>query len=348
VVNTASKTRPAHRPVLFDESLDGLAIATSGTYLDGTFGRGGHSQGILQRLGADGRLIALDRDPDAIAAGQQIGDPRLTLVHTPFSALEQVSLQCAPRGLDGVFLDLGVSSPQLDEAQRGFSFKNDGPLDMRMDTTRGMSALQWLEIASEQEIAQVLKDYGQERAAIQIAKTIVTRRRDSGSATFQTTRGLASLVAGVLGHRQGSKGGRAALGKDPATRSFQAIRIFVNQELEELAVGLEAALNTVRVGGRIAVISFHSLEDRIVKQFFSQHAGKFQAPELKGSPERSGLSTVLAKPRVHSTFAAGQRPEQVACEPKLKLFKKVLPSDQEQSINPRSRSAVLRVAEKLA
>ncbi len=345
---TASKTRPAHRPVLFEECMDGLAIATSGTYLDGTFGRGGHSQGILQRLGADGRLIALDRDLDAIAAGQLIADSRLTLIHTPFSALEQVGLQYAPHGLDGVFLDLGVSSPQLDEGRRGFSFKNDGPLDMRMDTTRGMSALQWLEMASEQEIAQVLKDYGQERAAVQIAKTIVTRRGDSGSSTFQTTRGLASLVAGVLGHRQGSKGGRAALGKDPATRSFQAIRIFINQELEELTVGLEAALKAVRVGGRIAVISFHSLEDRIVKQFFSQQAGKFQAPAIAGNGNQTGLGAVLAKPKLHSTFAAGQRPELVACEPKLKLFKKVLPSDLEQSINPRARSAVLRVAEKLA
>ncbi len=348
MVVTANAVKPAHRPVLFDESLDGLAIAQSGTYLDGTFGRGGHSTGILQRLGPDGRLIALDRDPDAIAAGVLIGDPRLRLVHAPFSSLWNVGQRFAPEGLDGVFLDLGVSSPQLDEAHRGFSFKNDGPLDMRMDTTRGMSALQWLETASEQQIAQVLEDYGQERAAVQIAKTIITRRRDSGSATFQTTRGLASLVAGVLGRRQGSQGGRAALGKDPATRSFQAIRIFINQELEELTLGLDAALKALRVGGRIAVISFHSLEDRIVKQFFTQQAGKFELPSVNsfGGVETSGAKA--AKSRTHSTFAAGQALEQVPREPTLKLFKKILPSDQEQKNNPRSRSAVLRIAEKLA
>jgi 16S rRNA (cytosine1402-N4)-methyltransferase len=282
----------------------------------------------------------LDRDMDAIAAGQSlIADSRLTLVHSAFSRLKTVLEQHAPSGIDGLLMDLGVSSPQLDQAARGFSFKHDGPLDMRMDQTRGVSAKEWLMSASENDIAKVLKDYGEERAAVSIAKTIVARRGSADSTAFQTTRQLAALVAGVLGRRQGSQGQRTALGKDPATRTFQAIRIFINQELEELAIGLEHAVQALRPQGRLAVISFHSLEDRIVKQFLV----KCSAKNVDSSEAFTG--------RRHSTFHAAQfsriDPVVSVTNPVLEVLRKVMPSAAEQSSNPRSRSAILRVAQKL-
>jgi 16S rRNA (cytosine1402-N4)-methyltransferase len=340
--NTESKavTGRVHAPVLLAESIQALCIKPSGTYVDCTFGRGGHSQAILQQLNASGRLIALDRDVDAIAAGQALlVDSRLTLVHSAFSRLQTVLEQHAPNGIDGLLMDLGVSSPQLDQAARGFSFKQDGPLDMRMDQTRGVSAKEWLMSASENDIAKVLKDYGEERAAVSIAKTIVTRRGSADGAALQTTRQLAALVAGVLGRRQGSQGQRSALGKDPATRTFQAIRIFINQELEELAIGLDQAVQALRPQGRLAVISFHSLEDRIVKQFLVKCAGK------------NVESTDASAGRRHSTFHAAQLsqidPVSALTNPIVEVFRKVMPSEVEQASNPRSRSAILRVAQKL-
>jgi 16S rRNA (cytosine1402-N4)-methyltransferase len=329
-----------HQPVLLNEVIDGLAINSGGIYVDGTFGRGGHSRAILQQLGASGRLIALDRDPQAVEASMQLNDARLECVHSNFSGLQSVLAAKAVPVVDGVLLDLGVSSPQLDDASRGFSFRHDGPLDMRMDPTQGISAQDWLAHAPEQDIYKVLKDYGEERAAFQIAKAIVARRGDASRPALQTTRQLAELVANVIGRRQGSKGGRSALGKDPATRTFQAIRIFINQELEELTLGLTRAVAALRVGGRIAVISFHSLEDRIVKQFFSQASGKTKPSDL------------AARSRHHSTFAAvadAISDAQATTEaPTLKLLPKRMPSDAESSANPRARSAVLRVAIKLS
>jgi 16S rRNA (cytosine1402-N4)-methyltransferase len=312
-----------------------LAIAPAGIYIDGTFGRGGHARAILQKLGSEGRLIALDRDPQAVAAAGSINDARLLCVHSNFSSLHAVLQAQSISAVDGVLLDLGVSSPQLDDAARGFSFRQDGPLDMRMDPTRGVAAKEWLAHAPEQDIYKVIRDYGEERAAFQIAKAIVARRGDTSSPALQTTRQLAELVAHVLGRRQGSQGRRAALGKDPATRTFQAIRIFINQELEELKIGLAAAVAALKVGGRLAVISFHSLEDRIVKQFFSDAAGKIRWQESE------------TKQRNHSTFAAASQAVAQVEAPSLQLLPKCLPSQTHMTENPRSRSAVLRVAIKL-
>jgi 16S rRNA (cytosine1402-N4)-methyltransferase len=325
-----------HEPVLLQEVIEQLAINPSGIYVDGTFGRGGHSRAILQCLGPEGRLIALDRDPQAVEAAKQFSDVRLTCVHSNFSDLISVLQDQAVGEIDGVLLDLGVSSPQLDDAQRGFSFRNDGPLDMRMDPTQGVSAQDWLAHAPEQDIYKVLKDYGEERAAFQIAKAIVARRGDASRPALQTTRQLAELVANVIGRRQGSQGRRSALGKDPATRTFQAIRIFVNQELEELTLALVKAVSALRVGGRLAVISFHSLEDRIVKQYFSQAAGK-------SKPAR-----MTASGRHHSTFAPLDSANESGAVPYLRLLPKCMPSDAEANANPRARSAVLRVAIKLS
>ena len=329
--------RPAHQPVMLGESLSALSIREDGVYVDGTFGRGGHSMAILQRLGPQGRLIAIDRDAEAIEAGAAITDSRFCLVHARFSELLDVLQRLNVSNVDGILLDLGVSSPQLDDAQRGFSFKRDGPLDMRMDTTQGISAKEWLGQASEQEIFEVLRDYGEERAALPIAKKIVTRRGDANSAPLETTGQLAALVASVVGRGSGGKGGRAALGKDPATRSFQAIRIFINQELEELTRTLTLALTALAPQGRLAVISFHSLEDRIVKQFFAQASGKSEA-------------AIAQKTRgPHSTFRAqvGHVLQKNSVSASIKLLPKLLASELESSTNPRSRSAVLRTAEKL-
>lgn len=320
---TLEQGETGHLPVLLQESIAALAIRADGVYLDCTFGRGGHSSAILERLGPSGRLIALDRDPQAVAAGgrllERAGDGRFWIGHARFSQLGAALDSRGVEAVDGVLFDLGVSSPQLDDPSRGFSFRDDGPLDMRMDPTQGMSARQWLLVASEDEIAEVVRTYGEERFAVPIAKAIVARRRDAGESALATTAELARLVAGVVRRRQK----RPEVGKDPATRTFQALRIFVNQELAELEVGLEAAVQRLRPAGRLAVISFHSLEDRIVKQFIARESGR--------TAERDPI---------RGTLAAGVRL-------RLRALGRVLPGDAEVARNPRARSAVLRVAERL-
>ena len=299
-----------HRTVLLEEAVDALAIEgarADGVYLDGTFGRGGHSRRILERLGARGRLIAFDKDPMAIATAQTITDPRFAIVHDSFATLDQALSVLGVTRVDGVLMDLGISSPQVDDAARGFSFRFDGPLDMRMDTTRGMSAAQWLATADEQTIAKVIRDYGEERFALQIAKTLVARRAVE---PISTTRQLAALVAQAVKTRE--------KGKDPATRTFQAIRIFINQELEELEIGLDKAFQQMAQYGRLVVISFHSLEDRIVKQFM---ASKAHVPQ----PDRRLPIRAVDLP-----------------QPLGKLHSRIKPSDAEVAGNPRARSAVMR------
>jgi len=314
---------PGHVPVLLEQTIAALAIRPDGVYLDCTFGRGGHSAAILARLGAGGRLVAIDRDPEAVAAAkrwqERVGDGRFSIGHARFSQLGEVLDSHGVARVDGVLFDLGVSSPQLDEPSRGFSFRDDGPLDMRMDPTQGMSASQWLHSASEQEIAEVVRTYGEERFAVPIAKAIASRCRDGGAEALRSTGELARLVAGVVRRRQK----RPEVGKDPATRTFQALRIFVNQELEELARGLEAAVGRLRQAGRLAVISFHSLEDRIVKQFIARESGR-----------------TAARDPVRGTLAPGVRV-------RLRAIGRVLPDEAEIAANPRARSAVLRVAERL-
>jgi 16S rRNA (cytosine1402-N4)-methyltransferase len=305
----------AHVPVLPAEILDALAPGSrpEGVFVDATFGRGGHSRLILERLGPRGRLIAMDRDPEAIAAGGALRDARMTLVHAHFSELGATLSELNVSGADGVLFDLGVSSPQLDDPARGFSFRLDAPLDMRMDTTRGMSAAEWIAQAAEGQIREVLSGYGEERFAKQIAKAIVAARRGG---PVRSTGQLAAIVGQAVRTREP--------GQDPATRTFQAIRIHVNQELEELSLALPQALDILAPGGRMAVVSFHSLEDRIVKNFMRSAA----RPQL---PERLPLR-------------ASELPA-----PRLRLVgKRLRASPAEVAANPRSRSAVLRVAEKLA
>ncbi|HYD95413.1 MAG TPA: 16S rRNA (cytosine(1402)-N(4))-methyltransferase RsmH [Noviherbaspirillum sp.] len=304
-----------HRTVLLEEAVDALAIdgaRVDGVYVDGTFGRGGHSRRILEKLGARGRLIAFDKDPQAIAAAEAVSDTRFEIVHDSFATLAQALAARGVAQVDGILLDLGISSPQVDEAARGFSFRLDGPLDMRMDTTRGMSAAEWLATESEQTIGKVIRDYGEERFAFQIAKAIVARRAVE---PISGTRQLAEIVAHAVKTRE--------KGKDPATRTFQAIRIHINQELEELEVALDAAFEKLAPHGRLAVISFHSLEDRIVKRFM---AAKANAPQ----PDRRLPIRAADLPR-----------------PALKLIAKIKPSDAEVAANPRARSAILRVAARL-
>ena len=300
-----------HLPVMYAQVLEGLRILEDGTYLDGTFGRGGHARGVLQRLGAGGRLLLMDKDPEAIRVAEHAfgADARVAIHRGSFAGLAQWEATAA--GLDGVLLDLGVSSPQLDVAERGFSFGKDGPLDMRMDPDSGESAAQWLARADEREIADVLWTYGEEKQSRRIARAIVARRGDT---PLVRTAQLAELIASVM-PRGDSK-------IHPATRSFQAIRIFVNRELVDLEAGLDAALERLKPGGRLAVISFHSLEDRIVKQFMARHA--------KAPP------------------ANRRMPVEVAFTPTLRLVDGAQKAgDAELSANPRARSAVLRVAEKL-
>jgi 16S rRNA (cytosine1402-N4)-methyltransferase len=303
--------RETHIPVMLEEVLEGLALRENGRYLDGTFGRGGHARAILARLSDDGRLFLMDRDPTAIAVAEAgLGsDPRVALRHDNFATMGDWS--ALEGGLDGILLDLGVSSPQLDDASRGFSFMADAPLDMRMDTTRGISAADFLADADEADIAHVLWTFGEERFSRRIAKTIVERR---ATAPILRTGDLATLVAGCVGRREP--------GKNPATRTFQALRIRVNAELDSVERGLDAALELLKVGGRLAVISFHSLEDRTVKQFIRSHEGRVQGSR-RGPPVEA--KTARLKP----------------------VGKAIFPSDAEVSANPRSRSAVLRIAEKL-
>ena len=304
----------AHLPVLLHPAVDALEIPSrlDGTFVDATFGRGGHSRLILERLGPHGRLIAIDRDPDAVRAAREIRDPRFAPVHARFSEFQAALHEQRAGGVDGVLFDLGVSSPQLDDPRRGFSFRRDAPLDMRMDPTRGESALEWLKRAGEVEIREVLWNYGEERFAKQIAKAIVAARRGG---TLRRTGELASVVAAAVRTREP--------GQDPATRTFQAIRIHVNQELEELSLTLPQALAALRPSGRLVVISFHSIEDRIVKNFMRGAA----RPAL---PERLPLrASELPSP----TLRVVGRP--------------VRPGAGEIKSNPRARSAVLRIAEKL-
>ncbi len=301
----------AHLPVLFAEVMDGLAVKQDGTYLDGTFGRGGHARGVLQRLGPQGRLLVMDKDPEAIAVAMQMADADARLAWRRGSFAGLADWPATSAGLDGVLLDLGVSSPQLDVAARGFSFGKDGPLDMRMDPESGESAAEWLARASEKEIADVLWTHGEERQSRRIARAIVARRAVE---PLVRTAQLAGLIASVM-PRGDSK-------THPATRSFQAIRIHVNRELADLEAGLDAALSRLKPGGRLAVISFHSLEDRIVKQFMAKHA--------KAPP------------------ANRRMPVEVAFTPTLRLVGGAQKADEaELAANPRARSAVLRVAEKL-
>ena len=299
-----------HLPVLYTQVMEGLQVKEDGTYLDGTFGRGGHARGVLQRLGPGGRLLLMDKDPDAIAHAEQMfaGDARVAIRRGSFASMAQWNETAA--GLDGVLLDLGVSSPQLDVAERGFSFGKDGPLDMRMDPESGESAAEWIARADEREIADVLWTYGEEKQSRRIARAIVAHR---ATQPFARTADLASVIASVM--PRGDK-------IHPATRSFQAIRIHINRELADLELGLDAALACLKPGGRLAVISFHSLEDRIVKQFMARHA--------KAPP------------------ANRRMPVEVAFTPALRLLGGAQKAgDAELSANPRARSAVLRVAERL-
>ena len=294
-----------HTTVLLKEAIEALLTRTDATYVDATFGRGGHSRLLLSKLGPQGRLMAFDKDPDAIAEASTIDDPRFSVRHDAFRNIGELP----PRSAAGVLLDLGVSSPQIDNPARGFSFRNDGPLDMRMDTTRGESVAQWLATAELDQIAEVIRDYGEERFAVPIAKAIVARREDKGPVAG--TAELAQLVAGAVKTRE--------WGQDPATRTFQALRIFINAELEELQQALEASLDLLQPHGRLVVISFHSLEDRIVKQFIARHSREVfdrRAP-----------------------FAAPQ-------PMKLKALDRIKPSEEEVKANPRSRSAIMRVAER--
>jgi 16S rRNA (cytosine1402-N4)-methyltransferase len=308
-VSTDSGT--LHKSVLLEQAVEALAVRPDGVYVDATFGRGGHSRLILARLGGQGRLVALDRDPEAVAAGQAIGDGRLVLRHAAFSELSQVLDAIGVQAVDGVLMDLGVSSPQLDDAARGMSFRFDAPLDMRMDTSRGRTAAQWLAQASQRQIAEVIKNYGEERFAPEIAKAIVAARSRGAIAT---TRQLAEIVAQAVRTRE--------QGQHPATRSFQAIRIYINQELEELSLALPRCLDALKPGGRLVVISFHSLEDRIVKRFLRDEA----SPRV---PARLPLRAAEMPPG------------------RLRLVgKPVRPSAQEVADNPRARSAIMRVAER--
>ena len=296
----------AHTTVMLKEAVEALDVQAEATYVDTTFGRGGHAKRILETLSPKGKLIVFDKDPQAIAVAQAMNDPRVDIRHQGFAALSQLP----SNSVAGVLMDLGVSSPQIDNPERGFSFRQDGPLDMRMDTSQGQSVHEWLGVASTDQITQVIRDYGEERFASGIAKAIVAKR-DAGQLPASTL-ALADLVATVVKKREP--------GQNPATRTFQAFRIFINRELEELEYALDASLQVLQPGGRLVVISFHSLEDRMVKQFIAKHA-------KDAYDRRAPFAT-----RKHLTLNALGRQK---------------PSQEEVSANPRSRSAIMRIAEKL-
>ena len=301
----------AHRPVLLAEAVVALAVRPDGVYVDATFGRGGHSRAILERLGPAGRLIALDRDPQAVAAARAITDPRFRIEHAPFSELAQILERSGVKQVHGVLADLGVSSPQLEDPARGFSFRADGPLDMRMDTSRGVCAADWLATATEQQIREAIGSYGEERFAKQVAKAIVDARARQ---PLRRTEQLAAVVAAAVRTREA--------GQNPATRTFQALRILVNRELEEVALMLPQALARLVPGGRLAVISFHSLEDRLVKRFLRACSEDRLPPDLP--------------------IRASELPQ-----PPLRIAAKaVRASAAEIAANPRARSATLRVGER--
>ena len=295
-----------HTTVMLGEAVEALVHDPAGCYVDGTFGRGGHTRAILGQLNEQGRVIAFDKDPEAVAHANAIDDSRFSIRHDSFTGMEELPAH----SVDGVLLDLGVSSPQIDNPARGFSFRFEGPLDMRMDPTRGESVAEWLAHAETDQIAEVIRDYGEERFAQQIAKAIVARRQERGPVA--STAELAQLVAGAVKTREP--------GQDPATRTFQALRIFINAELEELQQTLKATLRLLKPGGRLVVISFHSLEDRIVKQFMVQH------------------SREVFDRRMPAAFARAPAPMRLTDVTRLR------PTAQEVQDNPRSRSAVLRYA----
>jgi 16S rRNA (cytosine1402-N4)-methyltransferase len=302
----------SHATVLLNEAVDALQVKPDGVYVDGTFGRGGHSRLILSKLGASGRLIAFDKDPMAIAAGQAMQDARFHMVHSGFEHLSEKLRELSVGKVDGVLLDLGVSSPQLDDAQRGFSFRFDAPLDMRMDTSRGQTAAEWLAVADEGELTEVIRDYGEERFARQVARAIVAARQERA---IDTTKQLADIVGKTVHTREP--------GKNPATRTFQAIRIHINRELEELESVLPQCVDVLKTGGRMSVISFHSLEDRMVKQFMRDMAQGDKLPKnvpIRAADIPQGKVKLVGKP--------------------------IYASEQELVMNPRARSAVLRVAER--
>ena len=304
----------SHTAVLLEQAVEGLKVRGDGTYIDCTFGRGGHSRLILARLAASGRLLAIDRDAEAVAAGGAIGDGRFAIVHGRFGRLGELSAGAGVTSADGILLDLGVSSPQLDDPARGFSFRFDAPLDMRMDTSGGITASEWLARAGQGEIREVIKTYGEERFAKQIAAAIVAAR---ARGPLRTTRQLAALVAAAVPARAREPN------QDPATRTFQALRIHVNQELEELSLALPQCVELLRPGGRLVVISFHSLEDRIVKRFLRE----------KAQPDR-------LPPRLPVRARDTARPA-------LRLIgRKIRPDPAEVAANSRARSAVMRIAEK--
>ena len=306
----------AHVTVLLHEAVDALAVKPDGVYVDGTFGRGGHSRLILSKLGVNGRLVVFDKDPQAIAVARQLAeaDKRVQVVHGGFSGFQVALKGLGIEAVDGALFDLGVSSPQIDDAERGFSFRYDAPLDMRMDTTRGQTAAQWLAEAGEEEIREVIRDYGEERFNSQIARAIVQQRQER---PILTTGQLAQLAAQAVRTRE--------RGQDPATRTFQAIRIFINRELEEISAVLPQAADYLKTGGRLAVIAFHSLEDRIVKQFIRRHSRPVPLPKW-----------VMVR--------ESERPE----PPLREIGKAQRAPAAETAANPRARSAVLRVAERTA
>lgn len=309
-----------HVPVLLDEAIDALTIKPCGIYVDGTFGRGGHSERILSQLNERGRLIAFDKDVSAVAVGNVTQDKRFCIVHASFSQLQQRLQQMEITHIDGMLLDLGVSSPQLEDASRGFSFQSTGPLDMRMDVTRGESAAGWIATVTEDELKWVIKEYGEERYAQQIARAIIVARARQ---PIDTTWQLAEIVAGVVRSRQRQR----EIMRHPATRTFQAIRIHINQELKELSITLPQSVELLSVGGRLVVISFHSLEDRLVKQFIQRETS---APSL---PRQIPL-------RQEELQRWGKQ--------KLKWIGKIRPGPDELKNNPRARSAIMRVAERIA
>ncbi|KTG28538.1 ribosomal RNA small subunit methyltransferase H [Idiomarina sp. WRN-38] len=309
-------TSPQHVSVLLEESINALVTDTAGTYIDATFGRGGHTRALLEKLGNDAQVIALDQDPQAIEAAKTLqDDPRFDIIHTPFSNLQQVLEQRQLTGkVTGILFDLGVSSPQLDDAERGFSFMRDGPLDMRMDTTRGETAAEWLNRAEKDEISWVLKEYGEERFARKIASAIVMDREKE---PFVRTKQLADMIARVSPVKEKHK--------HPATRTFQAIRIHVNKELEQIEQALEASLSALKQDGRLVVISFHSLEDRLVKRFIRKHSEGKQVP--------AGLPVTDAEINKDKSLE--------------KVGKAIKPGKHEVSLNPRARSSVLRIARRV-
>ncbi len=302
---SASTTPWTHDTVLLTEAVDALAIKADGAYIDATFGRGGHSALILKTLGPNGHLLGVDRDPEAVAHARTWRDERFAIRHQAFHTISDLP----EASIDGLLMDLGVSSPQIDDPTRGFSFRHDGPLDMRMDTTRGQSVAEWLEGATPEFIAEVIRDYGEERFAVQISKAIDRRRQERGP--FRTTLEMAQVVAGAVKTREP--------GKDPATRTFQAFRIFINAELEELQQALAASLRLLKPGGRLVVISFHSLEDRIVKQFIAAHSREVVDRRALFAPAKALPLKSLGRVKASAAEVAG---------------------------NPRSRSAVMRVAER--